>query len=285
MRKITLILFILPSVVFAKVDLSQIEINSKASLEVFKLMLGHLNQYPAEKYTAKEILVDFIKMNENLRGVKAKSTKSFLFSELYKTFFNFDQNDLIDAKNIHISGANIKVIETKLEKYKELLTPFATYLVQDMLKNYEEFQQDNYINNYLNTSDNKYDKPLLKKKIETLNKHVGPWLMLFSRYDSKKFNAICSKYIKNYFQTIAYLSRYFMFQKLSNEGEDIFAHPKMSLSKFLETANNPIQKSEEDEGKDSKSPEEDIKGLTVDPGDGAAPKIKEIIENLDQKKQ
>ena len=265
---------------FAQAKLAQIEVNSKSSLEIFKLMFSHLDLYPPQKYTPEMIKEDFRKINNNLRGIAPKSAQSFLFSELYKTFFNFDQSDLVDANNIYISGANIKVINDKLTKYRDLLTPFSSFLIKDMLKNYQQFEKDNYINNYLNTSDIKYDKPALKKKINKLNKHVGPWLMLFSRYDSKNFNKICTKYIRNYLQTITYLSQYFKYQKLSQDGVDIFL---LSIDK---TQSQPAPKSK-DEGstKSSNSPKDDVKSLRVEPGEGAAPKIEEIIENLDQKKQ
>ena len=279
-----LIFFTIPIYAKEKSILTEIQINSKSSLQISKLMLNHLAVYPTKDYTETNILKDFVKINQNLKGIGAKSVKSFLFSELYKVFFNFDQNDLIDSKNIHISGANLKAVQVKLNEHKEVLTPFAVFIINDMLKNYEQFQKDNYINNYLNTSDIKYDKPILKKRIKLLNRHVGPWLMLFTRHDSKKFNQLCSKYIKNYFKTISYLSKYFHFQKINEEGLDIFSHKSLPLAEIIQKleANEIIPN---DAPQEKSSPQKDIKNITVDPGAGAAPKIDEIINKLDQKQQ
>lgn len=259
----------------------QIEVNAATSVQVLKFMISHLEEYPLNHYPAEDLVKNLIQINTNLKGLADSDTRAFLRSELFKVLFDFDQSDLIDAKNIYISGAHINAAKNKYKKNEKLLTKFSKYIVLDMLENFSPYLEDNYINNYLNSSNPKYNQPEKFKEINLLNKHVGPWIMLYTRYDSKKFNQLCSKYVKNYFTTVAHLSRFFQFQKLSQTGTDIFTMPDSSLDELLNKLNRPT--SEESSEEDQEDPKKAVEKLTLEPGEGASEKIDQIIEKLDQK--
>lgn len=264
--------------------LDQINVNSNSSVLVLKYMISHLEEYPMREYPSEELLSDLILINKNLKGIGSEDTKAFLLSELYKVLFDFDRSDLIDARNIYISGANLKGAQDKFDKNQKVLTSFTKFIVLDMLENFDPFLADNYINNYLNTSDPKFNQPEKKKKLDLLNKHVGPWIMLYTRYDSKKFNQLCSKYVRNYFKTIAHLSKFFSYQNLGENSEPIFSVKEGSLEDVMNKLKQH-QAAQTDTAEAPEDPKEAVENLTVEPADGAADKIDQIIKKIDQKEQ
>jgi len=268
--------------------LSEIEINPQASHQFINLMILDLIELPNKIYNDREFLEDLIVINENLKGQPPEAIKTFMLSELYKILFNFEQSKLVDVDNIYISSSNLDLAEEKLRNNSKLLTKFSNFLMSDMIENFAPFKKDNYINNYLNTAlDQSKVDPSKKKKIMLLNKHVGPWIIIFNQFSSKQFKFFGQGYIKHYFKTIKHLSKFFKFQKFTTVEIDIFRSKDGTISDLIakldEQKANQVIKEEPQENKVDTA-KKDVENITVEPADAADGKIDEIIKNLDQKK-
>ena len=264
--------------------LKEILVNSESGHQFIQLMISHLAEYPSENYSNHQILEDIIEINKNLKGYPANTVKSFLLTELYKVIFNFEKSELIDSKNVYISNTNLTFAKAKVKKHSQILSKFSYFLITDMMDNYNPYKENNFINNYLNTSTKKFKDPKKEKRIKLLNKHVGPWIIIFNRMTSQKFNLMTSGYIKNYLKVIKRLSRFFKLQDRNSNSIEVFTTKSGTIEELLVKYQEQKAAANEEQ-KTDQSPEKDVENIKLLPGEGANPKIEQIIKSLDQKKQ
>jgi hypothetical protein len=259
-------------------DLSTIQVSNIGVPVFISPMLKHLKKYPTNSHDSDSVVSYLLQVNDHLAAYPPSSSKSFMMSELYKSFFSEIRSKDLEGNHTHISVSNLTLVKAKLDKNKLIYSEFSQFFMIEALLSYRKYSKDNYLNNYLNRSNKKFDLPEKRKKLIRLNKFLGPWIMQFLRLSPERFNFFISDFIGDYLFNIGKLSKIIKYNNISTISQGAgMPYFKIIREKPESTSVKPTQPRRT-------GPKDEIKSLKNDPNTAASEKIDELMNKIDKNK-
>jgi hypothetical protein len=260
--------------------------NNQDTPYLITLMLQHLQSVTTPQDETVQILKDLSRINTNFQNMNKLNKLFLVTSESQKSILNFKYDNQLKSNSV--MTAELALVEAKLKKNALIYTDFSEYIITEVTKDFEEFLEDGFLDNYQNSSSVNSKKIVKIAKLRKRIKYSGPWVHSILTAPAKSFNEQLSFLISTFFRNLAEQSLLFTLHKTpNNAGEaptmfiglnDIRVKNYISGSASI----TPDQDSTEIQKKAKKEAIEDIKKLKIIVPANPSQDIDNLIKNIDK---
>ena len=192
--------------------------NSEETPYLITLMLKHLQTVNAPQDEATQILKDFSRINKNFKNMNKLNKLFLVTSESQKSILNFKYDNRLKSNSVMVS--ELTLVRAKLEKNNLIYTDFSEYIITEATKDFDDFLENGFLDNYQNSSSVDSKKIVEIAKLKKRIKYSGPWVHSILTTPAKSFNEQLSFLISTFFRNLAEQSQLFTLHKTPhNTGE------------------------------------------------------------------
>lgn len=190
----------------------EVKLNSVDYLPYTTFAISHLNQH---KYR-----FDLLeKINKQLSSISTQERKAIIENSIKEKVLN---NDIIPQKQMNITTAFIRQVESKLKKDRSIYSKFVLKIISDLVLDYKFYFKGAFLNRYQSYSRNNPEEVKMYRDLSSIIKISSNILHQFMKISAKNFNKKISKTIKQGLKLAAEKSQFFYFFTEADSSNESF---------------------------------------------------------------
>ncbi len=187
--------------------LSNFSIASDSVPYEFEVMLNHLKKQKLSTEQLSIIITRAHQLNKDLSKVAKKDLMFLLKSETYKGILSSQYLNL--NNKLQMSSSVYKSAFQKQQKHKLIYSSFSTWVIEAILKDFEPYLINNFINKYQSVKRTDTKGLIKARKLLKIIKYNSPILESFLTLTPERFNELSTNIIIDVFERVSKKSFYF----------------------------------------------------------------------------